>query len=73
MEAIVTRISFSFDKIIVELSGMEYLYFINPEQVDWYKNDEHCNYIRAELSVGSNISFDLISNKTRNLTNIKIL
>lgn len=72
MKAIVKSISFSFNKIIVELSGMQFLYYINPEQVDWFLINEEGNLYKAQLNVGSSITFDLPSNATRNLINVKI-
>lgn len=73
MEAIVNSVSFSFNRIIVELSGMDYLYFIDPKQVDWFPIDKDGNTYKTELNVGSSIEFDLISNATRNLINVKIV
>lgn len=73
MKAKIKSIGFSFNSIEVSLSNINYTHFINPNDVEWFSIDKNNRSIQHSLNVGSEIDFEIESQKTRNLKNVKFV
>lgn len=73
MKATVKSIGFSFNSIEVSLSNINYTHFISPNDVEWFSIDNTNRSIQNVLNIGTEIEFEIESEKTRNLKNVKFV